>query len=286
MSLLDRLEKQFGPRAIAGVITSIIAIQVALYLLNLLQLDLRLANQSIRELVGLVPARVLDGELWRLVSFLFEPPETHPIWAFFYWYLLYFFANTLEQHWGPFRLNLYIFIGWLATVLVAMLVPALRDEPVTNAYLYTSLFLAFAQLYPDFELYIFFVLPVKVKWLALIIWIGFGLSVSNGGWPAFWVAAGTVADFLLFFGAQIANRARHWWRGRRFKERMRSGQSARAAFFHECRVCGLTSKMAPRVQFRYCSQCAGQACYCPEHLRTHDHVVGEPDAAGAEHAEK
>lgn len=275
MSIIDRLDRRFGRHAVGGLVTYLIAVQVALYILQFFRLDQQFANDSIRELIELVPEKVLEGEVWRLVTFMFEAPVTHPIWAFFYWYLLHLFATTLEQRWGPFRLNLYLLVGWAATVLVAMLVPQLRQTEVTNGYLYTSVFLAFAQLYPDFELRLFFVLPVKVKWLALLTWIGFVQSVVIGGWPAFWIAAATTADFLLFLGSDVWRSARHWRRGHQFQRRVQQGQAARAAFFHECSVCGLNSKEAPRVQFRYCSQCDDQRCYCPEHLQSHEHLRGE-----------
>jgi hypothetical protein len=275
MSLLTRLERRFGRHAVPGVILYVIAVQVALYVLNLVAAN-QLGNRDIHDTVALVPDLVLAGEVWRLVTFLVDPPRSDILWAFFYWYLLYFFANTLETHWGSFRLNLYLLAGWAATVLAAMLVPELRSVPATNGYLYTSIFLAFAMLYPDFELYVFFILPVKVKWLALLAWLGMAYMVYVGGWPAFWIAAATVADFLLFLGAVVWQRARHWWRGRRFHQSVRKGQVAKSMLVHECRVCGITSEQAPRTQFRYCSRCEGECCYCPEHVDNHEHVTGAP----------
>jgi hypothetical protein len=53
---------------------------------------------------------------------------------------------------------------------------------------------------------------------------------------------------------------------------------------HQCRVCGLTSDNAPQMQFRYCSKCDGDACYCSAHLRDHEHVL--PQIAGASNGEK
>jgi hypothetical protein len=273
MSILRKLERRFGRHAMPGVIVYVIAVQVALYVLSLLAQGGLLGNRNIFENVILIPAMVRAGEWWRLVVFPFAPPMIGPLWAFFYWYLLYFFATTLELHWGSFRLNLYLLVGWLSTVLVALLVPALIMTPVTNGYLYSSVFLAFALLYPDYELYILFVLPVKVKWLALLAWLVMGYSVIEGGWPAFWMAAPTAGTFLLFLGSDVWQFVRQRWRSEKFRQRVRAGQSARTRLYHECRVCGLTSEEAPRTAFRYCSKCAGEHCYCPEHLESHEHVV-------------
>lgn len=277
MSWLARLEKKLSRHAVPGLVTYLVAIQAAVYLIHALELDQRIAGQDILEMIWLMPDRVRAGEVWRIVTFLFQPPFTHPIWLIFHWYLLHFFGNVLEQHWGAFRLNLYLIVGWLSTVLVALLVPNLPQWSVSNAYLYTSLFLAFAHLYPDFEMRIYFLIPVKAKWLALLTWLGYVLGVYYGGWPAFWIAAASVADFFLFLGGSVWRQARHAWRGHQFKQRVRAGQAAHAALYHECRVCGITSQMAPRMQFRYCSKCEGQCCYCPEHIGSHDHEACESD---------
>jgi hypothetical protein len=146
MSLLDRLERRFGRHSVPGLVTYLIAVQVAVFVINALGFDWQFAKQDVLEVIWLLPDRVRAGEVWRVVTFLFQPPFVHPIWLFFYWYFLHFMSNVLEQHWGPFRLNLYLIVGWLSTVLVAMFVPNLPQWSVTNAYLYSSLFLAFAHL--------------------------------------------------------------------------------------------------------------------------------------------
>ena len=112
-------------------------------------------------------------------NFLFDPPLQNPLFAFFAWYLFYLMGTALEEHWGAFRYNIFLLIGYLMTVAVSFLIPAL---PVTNAYIGGSVFLAFAFLYPDFILQIFFVLPVRIQWLALITWLYYGYLLLFGGW--------------------------------------------------------------------------------------------------------
>jgi hypothetical protein len=141
--------------------------------------------------------------------------------------------------------------------------------------LYGTVFLAFARLYPDFELYIFFILPVKIRWLAMLTWILYGFTVLTG--PLSLEAAMVVAatfNFLVFFGREIVYDMKH--RHRRMQSQSRSLQGGNAGgvrkMTHECHVCGLSSADSPRTQFRYCSECGGDYCYCPEHLANHEHV--------------
>ena len=122
---------------------------------------------------------VLDGEVWRLVSFVAQLPTESLILAIFFWYLFYLMGTTLEHTWGSFRYNVFLLIGYVATVAVAFVPPA---EPASVAFLQGSVFLAFAWLYPDFQIMLFFILPVKIKWLALLAWIGYFLALVTGDW--------------------------------------------------------------------------------------------------------
>ena len=148
MAILDRLERRFGRWAVANVTIFLIAGQVAVYVVEKLRPG-GLPN------LALVPNLVLQGEVWRLFTFILEPPLTNPFWAFFFWYVFFFMGSTLEQSWGTFRYNVYLLIGWIATVGASFLVP---DAPASVEFLQGSVFLAFAWLYPDFTFYLFFIL--------------------------------------------------------------------------------------------------------------------------------
>ena len=113
--------------------------------------------------IALVPTKVLHGEVWRLVTFLCEPPTNNLVFAFFFWYLFFLMGTALESTWGVFRYNVYLLVGWAATVAVSFIQP---EAPASAGFLQGSVFLAFAYLYPNFQLLLFFILPVKVKWLA------------------------------------------------------------------------------------------------------------------------
>ena len=286
LTLLDRLQRRFGRFAIPNLTMFLIAGQAALYIASLLPQGVSLDR------VALDPAKVMQGEVWRLVTFLFTPPATGPLFVLFYFMLFHLFGTTLEQQWGVFKYNLFLFVGWIANVAAAFAGYAILRQQwwfgdnnqllqlvsitASNAFLYGSLFLAFARLYPDFTLNLFFVLPIRIKWLALLAWLGYGYMLIRGDWMARMLIIATVLNYLLFFGPEH-------WRELRQGQRRRSFQATAKRVTgpakHACVVCGLSSEESPRTLFRYCSKCSGQRCYCPEHIRDHEHVIDKEPVA-------
>lgn len=278
MTFLSRLDRKFGRFAVPNLTIFLIVGQVLVYVAY--QFSQGQAGFDILEAVQLSPAKALHGEFWRLITFLFAPPVTNPFFAFFFWYLLYLMGTTLESVWGNFRYNVYLAIGYLASIAMAIvfwLAFGLPGQTASNAFLYGSVFLAFARLYPDFELLLFFILPVKIKWLALLTWIMYGWTFLTGAWLARLLVVAAVLNYLLFFGREIWRDARHGHRRMQHQARtIRSPTRIR----HVCRVCGLSSEESPQTQFRYCSQCDGDSCYCPEHLHDHEHVSERGQGSG------
>jgi hypothetical protein len=267
MSLLNTLERRFGHLGVPHLTLALIIGQVMVYCLTLAR-PLTDADEPVVLPLLLIPERVLAGEVWRLATFLVVPPFSNIVCAFFFWYLFYLMGTALEQHWGVFRYNVYLLIGYAATVAAAFITP---DQPSSNAFLQGSVFLAFAYLCPDFELYLFFLLPVKIKWLALLTWIGYALVVIFGDWSSRLLVLASVCNFALFFGKDIVERVQTG-------QRRMAVQAARFAtkekpYFHRCTVCGITDRSHPAMDFRYCSKCVGAQGYCMEHLHNHEHIT-------------
>ncbi|HEX2861497.1 MAG TPA: hypothetical protein VHN79_07645, partial [Lacunisphaera sp.] len=172
--------------------------------------------------------------------------------------MFYMMGSALESHWGVFRYNLFLFVGWALTVAVAFLFPA---NYATNLFLAGSVFLAFAFLNPDFELLIFFILPLKIKWLALIQWILYAYILIVGTWPARLAVLASVGNFLLFFSGEIVQRMKG---NRRRMEHHARVAAARAGDepLHRCVVCGKNDRTHPTEEFRYGDD---DRCYCSEH---------------------
>jgi hypothetical protein len=277
MSLLSRLDRKFGRYAVPNLTVFLIAGQVLAYVVDGIPGGINRA--PVLENIRLMPGKVMQGEVWRLVTFLFDPPVTNIFFAFFFWYLFYLMGTTLEGVWGNFRYNVYLAIGYFASIVLAMLfwfAFGIAGQTATNTFLYGSVFLAFARLYPDFELLLFFILPVKIKWFALVTWIWYAWSFMAGTWIDQALVAAAVLNYLLFFGRDIWQNAKHGHR--RMQHQAKSLRSS-TRIVHKCRVCGLSSDEAPQTQFRYCSQCEGECCYCSEHLQDHEHVTGKSEGS-------
>lgn len=206
--------------------------------------------------IAFVPERVMAGEFWRLLSFIFYPFDLHPFFAFFTYYLFFLMGSALEQRWGSEKFNLYIFLGYFGTIAAAFLTPY---EIATNYYIYLSVYLAFAALFPEFELYLFFVVPVKIKWLAWMVAVLTALDFAGSGWGIRFAILVATANFLGFFGAGFFKNTRIHVQTIR-TEIQAAQEEARP--FHVCIVCGMTEKTNPAAFFRVFN---GKE-YCDRHL--------------------
>ena len=258
---LNKLERKFGRYALPNVTVILIMSQVALYVISFPQ-------PQILQAMLLIPGLVWEGQVWRLITFLMVPPVSHPIFAFFFWYLFYLMGTSLDNYWGTFQYNVYLLVGYLATVAVSFLVPG---SPSSNAFLQGSVFLAFAFLNPDFLLYIFFILPVKIKWLALLSWIGYFWTLVFGSWLSRLLVLASIMNYLLFFGSEIRDRIKTGRRHMTFQAKS-FGSKPQDQAFHRCSACGITDLTHPEAEFRYCTDCEETLCFCAEHLRAHTHM--------------
>jgi hypothetical protein len=269
MPLLDKLERLFGRFAIRNLGLYLVIGQVFVLFATMLNLfDPRL--------LWYAPSAVMRGQWWRVLTFLFVVPMPGGTFGFvlmaFGWYLFYLMANALEDFWGVFRFNLFLFISYALTVAFSFITP---NAVVDNIFILGSVFLAFAYLNPDFELLLFFILPVKIKWLALIAWAWNIVLFVRGDLADRLQIAAAVASFFLFFGRDMI---RTVTQGRRAAVRRAEKAAEKAQPRHVCYVCGKTDLTHPQLDFRYCSKCAGDQCYCPEHIHNHAHVVATDDA--------
>jgi len=268
MSLLTRLERLLGRFAIANLSLYLVAGQVLFW-------GLAVLSGFNLERIALLPAAVFAGEVWRVVTYLLLPPGANTgafsvVMTAFAWYLFYLMGTALEHYWGVFRYNAFIGLGWLLTTAAAFVTP---NVYASNLFLGGSVFLAFAQLNPDFELLIFFLLPVRIKWLALLQWLYYGYVMIAGGWAARLAVLAAAGNFLVFFAGDIVGRARTGRRRMAFQAGVFAGRPDERAPRHRCRVCGKTELTHPQTDFRYCSKCAGDQCYCAEHIFNHEHVL-------------
>lgn len=259
MRFLDKLEKHFSFLAVPNVALTLIVAQLFIYAAILIG---RVDMASI----VLIPKAIFGGEWWRLVSFLIAPPYVagtlfQALFLAFFWYIFWMMSQNLEAAWGVFRFNVYL----LATILFAVagafigqLISPSSLIAVSISFLYYSVFFAFATLNPNIQFLIFFVIPMKVKWLAWII-LGFGflafLSMPSIGHRIAFVAP--FLGYLLFFKDAMKQSVESRKRRARFEAERR--QYADEAL-HTCSVCGATDKTHPDREFRY--KVVGQDTVC------------------------
>lgn len=255
MTFLDKLEKRFGSFAIGNIAVYLVLGQVAIWILSWGYVDHDGSNALLERMLFDSRA-VLEGEFWRVFAFPLIPPTTHPIFLIFAWYIFYMMAGALESQWGAFRLNLYLIVGAVLGMTGAML---LQGYPLSNGIWGTTVFLAFAYLFPDFELRLFFVLPVKVRWLGWIMWAGLGLLFFGTPWQFKIFILASVSNYVLFFGKDIVATMRS-------KKRIADLKAEKAKIeeepFHTCSECGATDKSHPDRDFRY----RADTCICEDCL--------------------
>jgi hypothetical protein len=259
MSLLDRLESRYGRFAIPGLIRYVVALNALVYVLVKL-------NPYFLFALVLWPSKILQGEVWRLVTYIFIPQFGTfilPEWlsAALYLMFLWWVGNGLEQALGAFRLNLYYFTGMLGITIAAFFFGGGFGAALLN----TSLLFGFAQFYPDEVIFVMYVIPAKVKWLA---WIAAALLayqfLVSDDWSYRVSLIVALANYIIFFGPEI-------YRGARTRQevagRRRKFEAAKASApnetLHQCAVCHRTEITNPELDFRVARD--GQE-YCREHL--------------------
>lgn len=216
-------------------------------------------------LLTLAPSRILQGEIWRVISYIALPPGSNPFWVLFSWYFFYMMGTSLEHYWGEFKYNLYILISIVLTNLTAFIF----DINISgNDNIRNSIFLAFAFLNPNFQIMLFFLIPVKVKWIALVTWILYGVQFIFGGLGDKMIILGAVLNFLIFFTKDLFYRLRY---GQRVVKNKIEKKIKENTHFHKCDICGISDKEHPDLEFRYCSLCTPPKCICEKCLETHKH---------------
>lgn len=230
---------------------------------------------------------ILHGQIWRLVTYIFLPTTSNVLILAISLYFYYFMGKTMENQWGTFRFNLFYFSGVLLTDLAAMIF----GFPASIGNLNLSLLLAFATLYPENRVLLFYIIPIKLKYLA---WFYFALLILDLitmplSYNLFALMA--LLNYFLFFGSDILRilpdfiQPRHgassfgsFGQHRQkpnpnWASHYRAGASQETpSYRHKCTVCGRTDVDHPDLEFRYCSQCNGYYCYCIDHINNHEHI--------------
>ena len=272
MNTLNKLERRFGKYAIPNLMYYIIILYGAGIIIQML-------NPNFYWTYLMLDARaILHGQIWRILSFMIWPPSNDMFFNLIALYLYYNLGMTLERVWGSFRFNVYFFMGVLGHVLAAVIIYLTTGSiyALTTDYLNFSLFFAFAATFPEMEFLLFFVIPIKAKWLALFNGAYFLYELMFGS-PVTRVAIFmSLLNFVIYFAMTRGRRynPKEIKRKQEFKAQVeKTVQEAKRVGRHRCAVCGRTDLDNPNLVFRFCSKCEGDYEYCQDHLYTHQHVT-------------
>ena len=279
---IDRFCYSHPRFGIPNLILWVVIGNVAVYIMDLL------SRGTFSGILSFVPAYIFQGQIWRVVTFIFVPEASSNIFFFaISTYFYYFIGSRMEEQWGTPRFNIFYLSGILLAILVGFLA-ALNglSMAVTTSMYYTnlSLFLAFASLFPDMQVLMCYVIPVRVKWLAYLDGIFLLYQVLRMVGKHQYIMALlpilAILNYLIFFGDSLLRALR--WKKQQFQHKnsrqtIHFKQAARQAkertgYLHKCCVCGRTDTDYPNLEFRYCSKCAGYRCYCMDHINNHVHV--------------
>lgn len=232
---------------------------------------------------------ILHGQVWRIFSFLIFPPAfgnmrfTSIFLGILALFVYHNLGQTLENVWGAFRFNVFFIMGVLSQVLACLLGYLVfhQNWMLTTGFLNSSIFLAFAICFPDAQFLLFFVLPVKAKWLAIAEGAVYAYSFIFGTAPDRCELLVSLANVLIFF---LMTRNYSRYSPKEIKRKADFQREVKivpkGAVRHRCAICGRTEKDGDNLEFRYCSKCAGSYEYCQDHLYTHQHVTEDSGASG------
>ena len=260
MALLDKLERRFGFLGIPGLPRILVGFAALVF-------GLAWLLPGFVSILMLDPDKIRHGEVWRLVTYIFIPQSLHPLWVIFALWFLWWVGEGLERAWGSFRLTFYILVGMIGTTAAAFFF----GTNFSNLMLLTSLFLAFAHFYPEEIIYVLFILPVRIKWLAwalaAILIVGFVLKPMSYRMAL----AASLANYLIFFGPEFFSRAKQRRevsvRRKRFEDLSRDDTEP----LHKCAVCSATELTDPNLEFRVARD--GEE-YCMKHLPSAQTAAG------------
>ena len=271
---LDRFCYKHPRLGIPGLMKYIVIANVAVYLMDMF------SNGYFSAMLRFYPALIMEGQVWRLLTFIFVPTSG----GFILWFALttlfyYYIGNALERQWGTARFTVFYGLGVVLNILVGFLMGS-----TSMYYINMSMFFAFATLYPDLQVLLYGILPLKVKWLAWIDAALFAFDIFFSIFSRQWITAVlplvAILNYLIFFWEDLMGVVRRTGQRAAYRANPQTINFKKAqkqvrehkGYLHKCAVCGITDADDPNMEFRYCSKCNGYYCYCMKHINDHVHV--------------
>ncbi len=207
---IDKLSRKIQKIAIPSLMKYIVIIMGAVFVLDILFVGM------MSQFLFFSRPAIMAGQIWRVISFIFLPINSSMIFIIFALYFYWFIGESLESEWGYAKFNLFYITGIIGTIIAGLITGF-----ATNHYLNMSLFFAFAVLYPEFQVRLFFILPVKVKWLGYINAAYFLFEFVVSSWPRRIALLVSVANIILFFEGDVRRRINNTKRQREWRKHFR-----------------------------------------------------------------
>ncbi|MBB5037780.1 hypothetical protein [Prosthecobacter dejongeii] len=242
MPLIDSLESRLGRFAIPGIIQAIAALQLFTLIISIFIGDE--SRPAYEQFLLLKPDLILQGQVWRLFTYIFIPSQ-QPLFAVIGALFMMWLGRGLDEAWGPFRVNLYVIGG-----MISLATGALIFGYEANAmWFYFAALFAFATFFPNEEILLFFILPVKIKWIAIFAAATLGLNAV--GSPALLIPIFfALLNYAVAFGPGFIKGRLHSAKVASRRNEFAQAANSGAAFFHQCKVCGKTEVDDPALNFR------------------------------------
>lgn len=292
MNFLNKMERKLGRYAIPNLSLYLILGYVLGYILEFI-------SPAVVDFLTLNPYLILHGQIWRLVTWIIIPPSSFDLFTIIMLMFYYSVGTNLERTWGTFYYNVYLFMGMIFTILGSFLimgisyVPAFHSNMVRVVYGSTeyflliarsfstyfvnmSIFLGFAATFPEVQVLLMFIIPIKVKWMGIAYGIILIVQFLQTDIVGKIVIGASLLNFVVFFlmtrsGVGMRISPRQVKRRHDYSREIKRAKPASVSK-HKCAICGKNSEDNPEAEFRFCSKCNGNYEYCQDHLFTHTHV--------------
>jgi len=257
----------------------IVFISAAVYVISMMD-----QTKTFLSLLGFDAGFIMRGQVWRLVTWIFLPSSNNIFFILLTLYFYFFVGSTLEREWGTPKFTIYYISGMILNIVMGFVMRygfGLLTY-LTPSFLNLSMFFAFAVLFPDHVVSLFFIIPIKVKWLALANLAYFAYSIVNVILLGYMILAllplVALLNFIIICGDDLLSylrpyKARSSPQTINYRKAAKKAQRTRedTPYRHKCAVCGRTDIDSPQLEFRYCSRCEGYHCFCIEHINNHIH---------------
>ena len=307
------MERKYGKYAIQNLSLILIICYGVGYLLQML---------NVTKYLVLNPYLILHGQVWRLVTWILVPPERLDLMTLLMLYFYFSIGTTLERTWGAFRYNVYLFSGMIFTIIGSFILygiawmefgdiikdgmltandiftkyaslvtgektvdlPAVWFSQISTYYINMSIFFGFAATFPEAQVLLMFLIPVKMKVLGILYAAVLLYSFLMGDLVIKVIIVASLLNFIIFFftsrtfrrisPAEIKRRAEFQKKMRQARQMGNESQHQGKTVItrHKCSICGKTELDDPNLEFRFCSKCDGNYEYCMDHIYTHEHV--------------